>query len=132
MSLLIKSVCCANEIRYVVKRRWGCDVHSADFVQQLEWSIVHPYLLDVCVALASLQLPPYVVLEIFDWLPTKEPVSYEIVVDHEEVVEVLHIDRNESCMQLVSHFKKIRLIEGVHHARRRVLDAREAKKSMKR
>ena len=93
---------------------------------------MHVYLLDVCVALAPLHLPPYVVLEVFDWLPTKEPVSWEIVDDDDEVVDVLHADRNESCMHLVSHIKKIRLIEGVHHARRRVLDAREEKDALKR
>ena len=42
------------------------------------------------------------------------------------------LDHNESCMHLVSHIKKIRLIEGVHHARRRVLNAREKEASRRR
>ena len=47
-----------------------------------------------------MRLPPYVLLEIIDWLP----VEYE------------GCDENESLVHVVSHVKKIRLIESVHRA----------------
>ena len=57
-------------------------------------------MLDICIAFAPLRLPPYVLLEICDWLP----VAYD------------GSDGNESLMHVVSHVKKIRLIESVHRA----------------
>ena len=57
-------------------------------------------MLDICIAFAPMRLPPYVLLEIYDWLPVAYPAS----------------DENESLMHLVSHVKKIRLIESVHRA----------------
>jgi hypothetical protein len=65
--------------------------------QSLQWSFVHAALLGVCVAFSPLHLPPYVLLEIFDWLP---------------------------LMEHVSHLRKIRLIEGMQRSRKAVLAAR--------
>ena len=81
------------------------------------------------MALGPLQLPPYVVLEIFDWLPTQH--EHGIFNKGEWNEKTFTFDRNESCMYLVNHFKKIRLIEGVHHARRRVLKERKEKDALK-
>jgi hypothetical protein len=75
-------------------------------LQRLQWRVVHPQLLDICMAFAPLHLPPYVVLEVFDWLPTWQRVD--------------GIDWNKSYMHLVSHIKKIRLIEGVQRSRKKV------------
>lgn len=57
----------------------------------------HRNIVNVCVAFASLQLPPYVILEIIDWLP---------------------------WTLTLSRMQKITTIEGVHHASRRVRAAR--------
>jgi hypothetical protein len=35
----------------------------------MRWCHVHPLVLNVTIALVALQLPPYVLLEIIDWLP---------------------------------------------------------------
>jgi hypothetical protein len=84
----------------------------------LEWSLVHANLLDVCVAFSPFELPPYVLLEIFDWLPTRH--------------EVQGCNWNQSSMHHVSHIKKIRLLEGVQRSRKAVLAARETRcKSIK-
>jgi hypothetical protein len=60
---------------------------------------LHDTLLEFCLALGPLQLPPYVLLEIFDWLP---------------------------LMAHVRHYPKIKLVEGVHHSRRRACAKRDA------
>ena len=76
------------------------DVLAHDTLQALAWRLIQPRLLDICIAFAPLRLPPYVLLEICDWLP----------------VYYYGSDENESLMHLVSHVKKIRLIESVHRA----------------
>jgi len=63
--------------------------------QQLQWPLIHRYLLDLSIVFASLRLPPYVMLEIVDWLPTPNAID--------------GVDFNKSCMQRVSHINKIRL-----------------------
>jgi len=35
----------------------------------MSWRNVHPLVLNVCIALVAMRLPPYVLLEIIDWLP---------------------------------------------------------------
>lgn len=35
--------------------------------RNISWITVRPLLIDMCVALVPLQLPSYVLLEIFDW-----------------------------------------------------------------
>lgn len=57
-----------------------------DVVQTLQWKAVHKNILNICIAMAPLCLPSYVLLWIIDELP--------------------NYDR-------VSHFKKIRLIESI-------------------
>ena len=86
-----------------------CQTHSTDAQwQALLWENFHPRLLDICVVLAPIRLPPYVLLEIVDWLP------------------VVHIDdENESLAHRVSHVKKIRLIEGVQRSQRTIDRQRE-------
>ena len=43
--------------------------------ESVEWRKVHAVLLDAYIALSALQLPPYVMLWIVDWLPHYEHVS---------------------------------------------------------
>ena len=64
--------------------------------KRIDWPIVHAELLDYLLAITQLKvnspggrLPPYVMLEIFDWLP---------------------------CMDKVNHYKKIKLINSVLHS----------------
>ena len=73
--------------------------HSCAF-QALLWKNVRSRLLDVIIAFAPLRLPPYVLLEVIDFLP--------VVYDGS--------DENESLMHRVRHGLKIRLIESVHHS----------------
>jgi hypothetical protein len=40
----------------------------------MRWA--HPDIIDICLALAPFDLPPYVLLEIIDWLPQFEKVSH--------------------------------------------------------
>ena len=68
--------------------------------QALTWHRIHPIVLDVCIAFAPMRLPPYVLLEVIDFLP----VEYE------------GSDENESLMHRVRHGLKIRLIESVFHS----------------
>lgn len=35
----------------------------------MQWQDVNAYLVQFCITLAPLELPPYVLLEIFNWLP---------------------------------------------------------------
>jgi hypothetical protein len=51
---------------------------------------VHVVILNICIAMSSLQLPNYVLLEIIDWLPYYEAA--------------------------ISHLKKIRLIEAANRS----------------
>jgi hypothetical protein len=62
--------------------------------QQLQWPKVHAMILDAVITLAPLQLPAYILLWIFDWLPWIERAHVEL--------------------------KKIRLIESVIGSIRRV------------
>jgi len=78
--------------------------------KQLKWKFVHAYLLDICVALAPVRLPPYVLLEIFDWLPTPKPVK----------CDEYETDLNKSCMQSVPHISKINLIVGVQQSTNKI------------
>jgi len=86
-------------------------MHSIDTAlqinKQLQWSLIHPYLLDLCIVFAPVRLPPYVMLEIVDWLPTPNAIE--------------GIDFNESCMHRVSHINKIRLLvrfQGLYTAKK--------------
>lgn len=62
--------------------------------KRVSWPIVHRMILNSCIAMSPLQLPPYVLLEIFDWLP--------LIEKH------------------VSHVKKIHLIEKIAATIRKV------------
>lgn len=81
---------------------------------------VRRHLIDFCVAFSSLELPPYVLLEIFDWLP---------VIDETDVDEENWIHR--SAMHLVPHVRKIRMIESMQRNRKKVLAQRENSKRNK-
>lgn len=61
---------------------------------------LHGKVVDFCLTFGPLQLPPYVLLEIFDWLP---------------------------YMEHVRHWNKIQLINGLHRSRRRIMQAKEQK-----
>jgi len=54
--------------------------------QALIWRNVHCRVLDVCLALAPLSLPTYVVLEIVDWLP---PMSVAVWHHHAKKVQLI-------------------------------------------
>ena len=64
----------------------------------LRWRTVHPWLLDTCLAMSPLELPPYVLLWIVDWIPFFE--------------------------HAVSHRKKIHLIESIRDSVWRIRDSR--------
>ena len=49
--------------------------------EKIEWLKVSKEIIDVCIALASLDLPPYVLLEIIDWLPLFEYVDHKKKID---------------------------------------------------
>ena len=89
-----------------------CDECVRARTQALRWRVVRRRLLDICIAMAPLRLPPYVLLEIVDMLPA----VYE------------GADENESLLHVVSHLKKIRLIEGVQRSQRKIDEQREGKK----
>ena len=72
--------------------------------QALAWPVIHPIVLDICIAFAPLRLPPYVLLEVIDFL----------------AVEYDGSDENESMMHRVSHVKKINLIVGVQRSQRNI------------
>lgn len=42
---------------------------------------VHPMLLDICIAMYPLDLPPYVLLEIFDFLPHMRWARHKAKID---------------------------------------------------
>jgi len=85
--------------------------------EQLQWSRIHPYLLELCIVFAPLRLPPYVMLEIVDWLPTH--------------VAIKDVDFNESCIHKVSHINKIRLFVRFQEVYNRLLFTR-SERSLKR
>ena len=93
-------------------------------MQALRWRPVRRMLLGICLALAPLFLPPYVLLEICDWLP----VEYEYGSNGVKSKS----DPNESHVHLVDHYKKIMLINGVHRSVRTILERREAEMEAKR
>ncbi len=62
---------------------------------QLEWNNVHCQVLDFCIGFSSLDLPPYVLEEIFNWLP---------------MMNANKENENLSLMHKANHFKKIQLI----------------------
>lgn len=66
--------------------------------RSLVWQkALHDKVVEFCLAMGPMQLPPYVLLEIFDWLP---------------------------LMEHVRHWNKIQLIVGMHHSRRRIVQAK--------
>jgi hypothetical protein len=96
---------------------FALDSHLCVIAQQLQWPVIHPYLLELCTVFAPLQLPPYVMLEIVDWLPT--PVAIE------------GVDFNESCVHRLSRFNKIRVFERFQEVYRRFQNERTERESKK-
>lgn len=43
---------------------------------RIQWTHVHAVLLDICIAMSVLRLPPYVMLWIIDWVPHYDLVSH--------------------------------------------------------
>ena len=70
------------------------------------------YVLDVAIAFASKRLPPYVVLEIIDWLPIKVGQTVFRLVDVPEI-------------------KKVQILVGVQQTQNRLLAERGANKKSK-
>lgn len=62
--------------------------------RSLQWRLVQPKILDICVAMAPLQLPPYVLLWIIDWLP-----FYEAAVSHHKKIALIE-NINNSCVRI--------------------------------
>lgn len=85
--------------RTFLRRPWTPSDYHCHWLQGSEWRSYrqHAAILDICVGLSALALPPYVVLEIIDWLPT---------------------------LTRLPRLTKIRLIEGVYFSARRVRSAR--------
>jgi len=49
--------------------------------KQMEWSRISNRIIDICIALHSFNLPPYVLLEIIDWLPLYECIEHKKKID---------------------------------------------------
>ena len=49
--------------------------------KNIEYSLISTQIIDVCIALAVFDLPPYVLLEIVDWLPLYEYVEHKKKID---------------------------------------------------
>jgi len=65
---------------------------------KLEWSKIANQIIDICIALQSLNLPPYVLLEIIDWLPLFE------YVDHKKKIDLI-INVKKSISKIVENKK---------------------------
>jgi len=76
----------------------------------LQWSNVHYRLRDLCIALAPLRLPSYVILWVFDWLPS------HYMIDNDEW---------RSLMYRAHGLRKLRLIDAVMQSYVAVLARRE-------
>jgi hypothetical protein len=95
---------------YSLRQCWfnGVTHHENDFVRatmernaQVCWANIHPLLVNVTIAMTSLNLPVYVILWIIDWLPH------------------IHAAHTE--------YRKVRVIAGVADSIRRVYEARNSK-----
>jgi hypothetical protein len=71
---------------------------------EMRWKNVHRIVLQHCLTLRPLRLPPYVLLWILDWLP---PLHHRFQTEH-------------LCNYDPNHGKKIRLIESIMRDRRDV------------
>ena len=49
--------------------------------KNIEYSLISSQIIDVCIAFAAFDLPPYVLLEIVDWLPFFEYVDHKKKID---------------------------------------------------
>jgi hypothetical protein len=92
---------------------------------------------DICMAMAPLQLPPYVLLEIIDWLPVsmQDLVKYgfitgEFILPPAAGAYIDDIGANVSCMHFADHVRKIRLIEYVKRFHQRMLAHREGESEL--
>lgn len=73
--------------------------HFNNWVVEQKWTTgscwrtprAHACILDVCLGLASLWLPPYVLLEIIDWLPFMDV--------HREIWKIRLIQRLQTCLR---------------------------------
>lgn len=84
---------------------------AALLVAHVRWLEYKPFVLDVALAFAPLQLPPYVLLEIVDWLPR--------AVDFPDMLE------RDCYLRLADHGAKIRILVGVQRAVNRIYLARK-------
>ena len=72
------------------------------------WSKMRHIVIDICIALASLRLPPYIVLWIIDQIP---PMSHRFTYKDNDDYDPHHL-------------RKLRLIEGVERAVERIVSQR--------
>ena len=54
---------------------------NVTFYNKFEWSKMSNRIIDICIALHTLNLPAYVLLEIIDWLPLFEYVKLKKKID---------------------------------------------------
>ena len=54
--------------------------HSRN-IDTIRWPIVSQVIIDVCISLHSLDLPPYVLLEIIDWFDFYQFVNQKKKID---------------------------------------------------
>ena len=90
----------AKEIKQILQPEWDCEQANLNdlsnfkiYIRSIRWKTVHGQVVDFCLAIMPLNLPPYVMLEIFDWLP---------------------------LMEHVRHYNKIRLIESCIRSYRKI------------
>lgn len=49
--------------------------------KKLLWTLNRNEIIDICVALAPIDLPAYVLLEIIDWFPLFEYIQHKMKID---------------------------------------------------
>ena len=93
---LIKMCYLTVENVELYKSLGACNDSNEEIRLEAKWSAVHSTIVDVCVALAPLSLPPYVLLEIIDWFP-----CYERCVRHKKKIDLIL-----NVLKSVEKFKK--------------------------
>lgn len=82
----------------------------------IQWKYVKNNIIDIVMSLYNIftvYLPPYVLLEIIDWLPL--PYRYTKKYDREDI-ETYDIDVNVPLLHLINQMKKVNLIESLYRS----------------
>jgi hypothetical protein len=72
--------------------------------KSLQWCNIQQRLIDICIALSPLDLPPYVLLEIIDWLP-----HWATCAPHSRKIEFI-IRFRKCCARILSRREPFKLL----------------------